>query len=339
LAIGSFLTAPRVQSLNASRTVALAMAVFAIGNLACYFAKGATALFVLRAMVGFFAGAVQAIVIAVGATTLNPHRTFSVIYTGLAVIVTLLFLGMPLLVSTLGPKATLLPLPALGVVGLLCSFRVRRPVGRQTADEPESRASGPLLRNPACLILIAAWILFQLAQNGLWTYAERIANGIHISFATINYIAAQTSLSSIVTTLFAGWLGRRVGLALPLVALVSLSAGAIYMFSIMHSSAQYAVANFGLWVALFMSYPYFATLAAAIDSTGRLAGLLPATQALGLAAGPALAGLVIGAGKDYAFLAELMSLLTLASVVIVFPALQIDRRTAKKVPIGIERPI
>lgn len=149
------------------------------------------------------------------------------------------------------------------------------------------------------LCSLLAVLLFYIALCGLWTYVERIGATSGISSTAIGYVLSLTALLGMVGAGGAAWLSGRVR-SLPVVftgiALMTLS---VWMFigpqTLTHYIAAASIAKL-TWTFVL---PFMLGVIALIDYSGRLITNLFMVVAVGLAAGPAIAAMLIGPEANY----------------------------------------
>ncbi len=325
MAIGSLVVVPWLLRIRAREAASLALAAIVLGNILCTLVDGIVPLLAIRTATGLVEGVLQAVVISLAARTCNPHSTFSVIYTAVASLTMLLFLLLPALQGVWGPRA---PFYLMAVfVALALPTAVMLPSrGGAIAAGPGPAPGSAAIWTFGGLSLLIGWALFQLGQNGMWSYAERIAVHIQIDYRQMNFIFAISSVTTILATLAAGWCGQRVGLLLPIAAATLASAAAIFAYPFAPDALAFTAATIVFSAALFFAQPFVGTLAAEIDPTGRLAGALPASQAIGMTLGPAAAALALQGFHSFVWVGIVNAGATLgALILLVFQAASADR--------------
>jgi predicted MFS family arabinose efflux permease len=184
----------------------------------------------------------------------------------------------------LGPLA---PLAAVALLPLLFARGFK-----QDSDTPatvDTPRRPPLADRPVIIALIAQALWFG-APGAFWTFAETVAINRGVAPDAAELALSMGELASLSGTLVAAWLGFRWGRRQPIViaSVGMLITCVFYAFSTlsmeiaMYLSLFYALWNYGT--------VYQMSLVSSLDTSGRLAVVMPAAQVFGLSIGPMCAG-------------------------------------------------
>jgi predicted MFS family arabinose efflux permease len=162
---------------------------------------------------------------------------------------------------------------------------------RQAALSLPAGATPARLGWPICAL--AGLGMFALGAGGLQAFVERLSAAIGIAPQELGHALAFGAGMSILAPLLVMALGTRLGRALP----IALGGAVLCLISWMLTHAAQPtlfLANAALLgpLGLLLS-PYLFGVLALLDASGRLAGAGPAFLMLGVALGPALAGIAI----------------------------------------------
>lgn len=272
------------------------------------------ALYVVWALIGFFASAMTCLGMRILTDLPNKVRAFGVRQgTELSVTAAVLFALPPLVIAHFEyPGAALALAGVVAVLGMSAFWVPTRPA---KGNGIESAASGNLSRT-SCLTLFF-FLLFLVGNIGLWTFLERIG-------ASLNLTAAETGLVFAVLKLLGGLaafsmaiVGDRLGQHLPYVLVTSLIGLGLLLLAVAGSAMPFALGAW-LWEYAFTCGCVFQVAAIArVDPSGRAVVLAPAMFALGSMIGPGLAGYLV---NGYGF-GAVLSMALASSVIPLFVSL------------------
>lgn len=245
------------------------------------------ALYVVWALIGFFASTMTCLGMRVLAELPNKERAFGVRQgVELSVTAAALFALPPWVIAPFGYPGAAWALAALvAVLGLSALWVPPRPqapieLGRQTGLNMPSAAWWAL----------AVFWLFLTGNIGLWAFLERIGATLNVAPAEMGLVFAVLKLLGSVAAFAVALLGARLRTAQAYaLALAGLAAGLALLASA-QSFTPYA-AGAWLWEFAFTCGCVFQTAhIARTDSSGRAVVLVPASFALASMVGPGLAG-------------------------------------------------
>ena len=195
--------------------------------------------------------------------------------------------------------------PAFGFSGLLATLAIvllavlpsvrwlsegALPMGSET-----TRASaGPKLLRAACVL--GALFLFTVGQASVWSFVERAGARAGFEAAAISGVLSAAVLLGGVGSFLAGALSDRWGKVLPLLIAGSLYLAAMALFTFGTQYWAYALAINLFFFAWLFALPYFISVVASVDDSGRATSLVTACLAFGSMLGPAVAGELITLG-------------------------------------------
>jgi predicted MFS family arabinose efflux permease len=146
--------------------------------------------------------------------------------------------------------------------------------------------------------------------GGYWAYMERIGVDLGNTPEFVGKYIAIGTLFSLLGCTLAYWLSRRVGQSKPLLLSLICVSICLLLFGANISTIFFIVATaviFLFWNAIDI---YQLGTLANLDHTGRFCALTPASQGLGMAAGPAVAAYLLDRGFGYSIVPYLGSVAT-----------------------------
>jgi predicted MFS family arabinose efflux permease len=167
--------------------------------------------------------------------------------------------------------------------------------------------------------------LFSVGQGAIWAFSERIGLTIGFSREEVGLALGVTTLGGLVGGVIAAVLGTRGGRPTLLAVGLGANVVATWMVVIAGSSGLYLAGLLAWAIAFFFALPYLLGTAAALDSLGRWTAAAAGISAVGVAIGPAAAGLMVG-DSGYPALGGLVIGCGLGAGVLILPvARAVDR--------------
>ncbi len=250
----------------------------------------------LRIATGISQGVAMSLCLAMIGMTRKPDRNFGLYVAGQLVFGALALFALPRLMSKMGFGFVYLVVAAL-LIGFLPLVR-HLPRSRLEGG-PRAPATGDAPGNLQLAAGLLAIFVYYIGQYGVWVYLDRM--GAHLGLAP-QPIAETLSFASIVGIAGSGGavaLDRRFGRIMPITVGCGLSVLSMVLLMFSHGLAQYAVAA-ALFSAMFnFILPYMMAVIAGADQTGRPMMLANFASGAGLAAGPALAALLLNLQVGY----------------------------------------
>jgi predicted MFS family arabinose efflux permease len=277
------------------RWLALAgLSLLCVANLVAATANTFAVLVGTRFAAGLGAGLVMVTVQASMAATRDPVRAFGILGMSMLLAGVVGLPSIPLAVKPWGTTGAYLALASLVLPGLL----LLRWLPAYAAVEARSPSQRTRLDIPWAMAGLAALLCYMTSFGAVGPYMERLGVASGLGVTTVGKVLGAGSAGGMVGAALATWLGTRVGRAWPLCAGIFCSIGSLWLLVNGMQPATYAAAAVVLMLAAMFTGPYVMGSLAALDRQGRVlvTGLM--IQAVGLAAGPALAGLLV-AGDNY----------------------------------------
>ena len=280
------------------RVLPFAIALAVIPNLLCALADGYWGFLSLRCLAGLGVGMMTVFMYATISASENPDREFACamalqVFTG-----ALLLQGAPYLLNAWGAGALFIAMGLVATLPLLYFRAVPRcnPLTAVAAAGAEAPAPDARLDRVTVFGLLAVGVFFA-SMNSIWSFMERIGDAEGF---TTEFIATTLSVSllfSFAGALLPAWLAGKVK------RITMISTGYLLLFIAIFAVGQQPAP--WTYLAALCVYNFFYSFVipfqngwiASLDQSGRTIVLLPVFQGVGIALGPALAGMVIVAGQ------------------------------------------
>jgi MFS transporter, DHA1 family, inner membrane transport protein len=283
-----------VHRWNRRRLALVGLSLLCVANLVAATADTFAVLVGTRFAAGLGAGLVMVTVQASMAATRDPVRAFGILGMSMLLAGVVGLPGMPLAVKPWGTTGAYLVLASLVLPGLL----LLRWLPAYAAIEARSPSQRTRLDIPWVVVGLAALLCYMMSFGAVGPYMERLGVASGLDVATVGKVLGAGSIGGMVGAALATWLGTRAGRAWPLFLGIFCSIGSLWLLVNGMQPATYTAAAVVLMLAAMFTGPYVMGSLAALDRQGRVlvTGLM--MQAVGLAAGPALAGLLV-TGDNY----------------------------------------
>ncbi|MBS9476950.1 MFS transporter [Ancylobacter radicis] len=292
-ALAALFLVPRIAWRPLSAALLLALVV---ADLASMGAKGFEMLVVLRFLHGVAGGLLVGVTYALLAQMADPRRGFGILF-----IFHFGFGGVGIVASIFASSffqqgMVFAILVAFSLIALVLLLRL--PTFRQPGTGVPGRKTAPRGRWPVPLMArIGALFLFQAANLGLGAFLIGIAVDFGHSAVFAGTVVAFSLGAGVPGALIMLMLSRRYGW-MPLVPVVAAAGLSKLLVMAGASPALYALAVAAIFFTMAIALPYGFALCARDDSSGRAAVLAGFASKLGLASGPAIAGILYSTGVN-----------------------------------------
>ncbi len=240
-----------------------------------------------RLAVGIGCGLIFAAVVAAIATSPEPDRLMGFGQAVMNLSFMFVFVLIPYTLLWQAQRGLFLGLAALMLVSMPL-YRLL-PDGASISGHADAPAP-PRNISVRVLIHFVAIVILNLGLGALWGFLERLGVQIGLSAETIGTVLSLSTIGMIAGSLFAGWLGIRLGRAVPMLVASLLCGISALAVMTADSLAMYASAIMLYGVAYLFVGPYIIVgMASALDTSGRLApacgGVMFFSYSLGIAGG------------------------------------------------------
>ncbi|MCY4360623.1 MAG: MFS transporter [Gammaproteobacteria bacterium] len=302
------------------RVLLFGVVLTVIPNLLCALADGYWGFLSLRCLAGLGVGMTTAFMYATIAASENPDREFACAMAMQVFIGALFLQGAPYLLNARGEGALFIAMALVATLPLLYYRAVPRCNPLTTAQRAGAEAPAPGAGAERALLfgLLAVGVFFA-SMNSIWSFMERIGDAEGFATEFIATALAVSLLFSFAGALLPAWLAGKVK------RIAMIFAGYLLLFIAIFAIGRQPAP--GTYLAALCVYNFFYSFVipfqngwiASLDESGRSIVLLPVLQGVGIALGPALAGMVIVAEQyaavTYLSMALLMCSLALFSLV------------------------
>ena len=329
------------------RRAAVALLLVLVGiDIASMFVADSSALLAIRALHGMVGGCLVGFSFSVIARTAQPERTFGMLLVvqgglgGLGVMV------LPRLVPVFGTGALFAALAGFSLV-TLCMLPFLSPYPRPTETTPnatntvggsDSATRRLAARVPSGKLMLAMALLsvflFQFSNMLLFSYIIGLARHYALDPLHSEIVVGVSTWIGMLGSILVVMFGTRFGRARMLTVALVLTALGMY---VLHGSANpliYALANAGTGITWAFVIPHLLGMCARCDTSGRAAALGGFASKMGLASGPFVGSLLLGADR-YGLLIDVATVVIIAcTLVALLPASRLDRLDAQLGAVG-----
>ncbi len=275
----------------------------------------------------FFHGAIGGMLVGIGfsviARTRVPDRVFGmllVVQFGLGGLGVML---LPRLVPLFGTPVLFLALALFSAVTLaMVPFLDDYP--RAPPHDAKARGGAGIDWFPLSLAL-AATFLFQAGNMALGAYIIELGRHFGLSIAFMSPTLGIAAWIGAVGSLLVVMFGTRYGRFVPLTIALALTVVGNAVFYWSGSATIYAAANVGTAITWAFVIPYLLGMCAAFDRTGQTAAMAGFCSKMGLATGPLVGGLILGADNYMLLITVSVLVLAASAAAALYPARMLDR--------------
>ncbi|PQA86771.1 MFS transporter [Hyphococcus luteus] len=310
--VSSIVLMPLARGLSSSKVLIGAILFFAAANLACAFVTAPLTMASLRFLAGLLGeGPLLVIAVALLGKAQGASRLYAVFMAAQMIV------GAAALL-TLGATDTLIGFPgvalALGAITLACLVAIPfLPAGRAFPEKPKDDAEKI---NAITWRVLVAMGLFHVAISGAWAFLQQ--KGVQLGLSSLDsggLLAVMMGSGILGAALVAGRsTPRSLLLATCVIAALSIlgafMSGGVLLFT---------VSGVVLMISWNASVPHQIALMGEDLKASRHLGFVPGAQGIGLAAGPAVTGLLSEPGEYTIAVAVILSAMV-ASLILFYQA-------------------
>jgi predicted MFS family arabinose efflux permease len=313
MSITAFLLAPLAPKLVSRKLFIFAVGLAVVAHTATLFTDSPASFLMARILAGLAAG-----ILLMGLNTRiacahDPVRLYGIATVTGTVISVILLIAIPILIHQFNYLALFAVLAILGLIIL----PVQRLAPAQTNHKAQSQV---LTKLPLILIglLILGLFIIQLVQSGYYAFVERMAQQHALPPEAIGGLLSVAYLTAVPGSALATWLGERWGNIKPIVIGLLGHIIAILLACYSDNTHIFYAAVIAQTFFYFFSIPYQLSIAAHLDSSGRLASISAAVFFFGLACGPILGGWLIENWGYQGIAISVVTFTTLGIVIIAY---------------------
>lgn len=294
--IASLLVAP-LMGKAPRRTIAIAGAVIAIlGNVFSAYLVDITSLTIMRCIVGAGCGLAFAAGNATVSSAKDPDNVAGYMNLFFVAMMTVVMLTFATAMATGGLAGVYFALAVTQAIMMIPIFLMKQ---KAVVSHHHLHHIGhdKKLFSVAAIALMAATFLFSARDTMGWAFVEQVGVNVGYDGETLGFLFSLQALVGLVGPLAVAVIGKRLGVGAPVILGILLT-GTSSLFYVLgeNSKMMYTIGVMMIAATYFYTLAYFTSLAAFLDSEGRLAAACGAFLTLGIAVGPAISGVLISWG-------------------------------------------
>lgn len=293
IAISSLYVSFSLPRLNLKTILAITVSLMIAGNIMSVVADSLPVMVFGRGLTGLGEGGTLACAYALGARTLNPDRTFSMIMF-FATLFSLFFLiTIPYVVESIGVSgifivmltiaACLLPL----ILGIDTDISAPSNIGAELTIRDFAALKGK------GLALFSGLVLISMGSESSWIFIERIGQNLDLDLRDISHYAIIALAIGCLGPAIMFLLGNRLGRTMPTIIAIVVMAIAILIQTHPENAFQYVGSLSVTSLIILFLFPFVRATMSQLDPSGQLAASSAAAFYLGSSLGPALSGQVL----------------------------------------------
>lgn len=292
IGFSSFIVAAFGGAWNRRRVILMGATLGILGSLGPILSEAYMPILLCRLMAGIGCGLIASNVLAVIGTTRDPDRTFGLYYMFSYASAALL---MPAAVWTLAHYHVVGGYIYLAL--LLCVVFVtvhRIPASYTGLREDGTKHTLPPFPMYSAALSLGLSLLFWIGLGGVWAFIERLGVTAGLDHTAIGGVLSMSQIAAFAGAMTASLLHTKFGRT----PLLAASIGAAILSVIMVGWASsiivftMGVLTFGFIWPLFLAY--LGGSMAVLDPAGRIVAMSVTSQTIGMAVGPAIAGMLAG---------------------------------------------
>jgi MFS family permease len=280
-------------STSERRILIFAVTIMVVGNALSMVIDAPQLLAACRFLTGIGSGMLMTLTILVIGTMRNTDAVFGMWTVGQLLLGATGLIVFPSIITSLGLEAV------FATIGILSAtlFATRRHYSAEPATSQMSAAvQGRSVTAWIGLTCLAGIFVYYAGQAAVWVYLERLGVTWDLDPLMIARILFAALFAGIAGATIAVFLGNRAGRRVPVVASLTISAISIGLLYFQGDVARFAVAACLFNLGWYLFLPYSASVIASVDKDGKLLTGLGIVFPGSLAAGPAIAALLVSNG-------------------------------------------
>ena len=304
------------------------LVVIAAGDIASIFMTTPASLGVTRFITGVAEGTVSIICMSSLRLTRDPNRSFGLWLFVQLLVGGLALLGLPALVAATGIVGFYATLAVLALALALAGVGLRIASGHSRDTTVAASSASATRWSWTGAMGLAAVLAFYIGFSAVWTFVGQMAAPGSVSPLQAARALSLAPLGGIAGAALAGAIGMRFGSQLPLAVAAAVLATAVIVLGSQPQWLPYAAACIAVLFGWTLAVPVLLGGIASVDVSGRLTAAVNIVIGGGLAAGPALAAIIVGnTGSDQGVVILALAL-TAASYLLALPMLRASTRRA-----------
>lgn len=330
IGIAAFIVAALGGGWNRRLVILIGATLGILGSVAPVMSDAYIPILLSRFMAGIGCGLIASIVLAVIGTTRDPDRSFGLYYmTSYASAALLVPAGIWTLAHFNVAGAYILLALVLLVVFVMVHRVPTTFTGLREDGEQHALPPFPMM---AAVLSLGLSLLFWIGLGGVWAFVERLGVQAGLDRTSVSGVLSVYPLASIAGALTASLLHTRFGRAPFLVASLAF---AIISVAMVGWASTITVFTLGVLIFSFiwpLFLAYMGGAMAVLDPAGRVVAMSVTSQTIGMAVGPAIAGVLAGIFGYVAI--AIMGLVCFALAFAMLPPLLLKMRATTPLPIA-----
>jgi predicted MFS family arabinose efflux permease len=242
-----------------------------------------------RLVTGGGAGLILSVVMALLGASRNPERAYAINFFALFTASSLFFLPACGVVAHYGASGGY-TLQAILLASVWLTVRWCPEIGTRGSEDATWRQPVPII---GAVLILSISVVFSIGDGALWAFVHRLGLNDGLSAQQIAIVLSVAQLAFIAGSVGASVLEVRLGRAAPILAAIAVTGTSAILLGRSGGAGIFAAAvvSFGFAKVFFLTYVN--GWMAALDPAGRIVALGVTSQTLGLAVGPAVAGMMV----------------------------------------------
>lgn len=330
-ACGAFLIAFFVRRVH-WRSTAHAFLFGMIGmDLLSMLVKTPSLLMSARFVHGLIGGMLVGLSFSIIARTIAPDRTFGMLLLVQTLTGGIGIMTLPLLVPKFGTSVLFLALILFSVATLLMlQFLPDYPIPAKS-QLAEAGSAGDRMLGPLLLALLSIF-LFQAANEGLFAYMIGLGRSHGLELAFISETLGIAGWLAILGPVFVITISTRFGIFKPIVIGILATLVGSYFFYYSEMKWIWIAANVSTGITWNFVISHLLGMCARFDRTGQAAVWSGCASKMGLASGPMMASLIVGAGNYSNVIVMALILFGCATLAAAMPSWLLDHAAVAALP-------
>lgn len=275
------------------RAVTVGLVLIALGNILTGFVTAFETMVFARVIAGAGEGIAVGFAFAALGRSHNPDRAFSIYLVVGALFSSLFLLALPHIQAAVTPQMVFLAFAAASLLIIL----TLRSLPDGSADEVDIFAGGAALNRRIAFGSLAGVFLLFFAMGAVWSYSERIGFESNVTPSMIANGLSIGTLAGMAAAGLAGFLPRRWGRKLPLLASALAGVAGFMLFRGDVTSTNFILACVLMMVSWNFAQPLLSGICSEACKRGRVVCAMGSIQTFGTGLGPAAAAATLATGS------------------------------------------
>ncbi|MET4163373.1 putative MFS family arabinose efflux permease [Marinobacterium sp. MBR-111] len=294
--LASLLVAPLMGRAPRKTMALLGAAIAVIGNLMSAHITDITSLTLMRCLVGAGCGLAFACGNATVSSARDPDNVAGYMNLFFVAMMTVVMVTFASAMAEGGLAGVYYALAITQAIMMLPVFLMKQKASTESHPHHHIGSNKKLMSGAAIAIMVATF-LFSTRDTMGWAFVEQVGVRVGYDGETLGFLFSLQALVGLVGPLAVAVIGKRLGVGTPVILGILLT-GASSLFYVLGETSKlmYTIGVMAIAATYFYTLAYLTSLAAFLDSEGRLAAACGAFLTLGIAVGPSISGTLISWG-------------------------------------------